>query len=273
MKMKIGVTGSKGRIGSRLVALGAVPLEFDVTDREAAMRGLDHLRPNVVVHAASISSIARCEEDLDLAITVNSWGTNTVCEAADRVGAKVVFLSSEQVFDGIKGCYSETDEPNPINDYGRTKFGAEGIVNQLYGGKTIRLSRGISRESGKDIDIYINDLGMEKEIHVPDFIKRSYSHLDFLAEGVWEFAKNFESMPDLVHLGGTVAISFHHLMLIIAEELDLDSSLVLPRTTQIKEHPRPLNCGFDVSLAEKSGLPVAPIYNSIERLAEEYARL
>src|SRR5687767_3311595 len=241
MKMKIGVTGSKGRIGSRLVALGAVPLEFDVTDREAAMRGLDHLRPNVVVHAASISSIARCEEDLDLAITVNSWGTNTVCEAADRVGAKVVFLSSEQVFDGIKGCYSETDEPNPINDYGRTKFGAEGIVNQLYGGKTIRLSRGISREAGKDIDTYLSDLRNERYADVPDFIVRSYSHLDFLAEGVWEFAKNFESMPELIHLGGTVSVSFYLLMVMIAEELGVNPNYVYPRKEEIKESPRPFN--------------------------------
>lgn len=265
---KIGVTGSRGRIGSRLAAFGAVPLDFDVTDRDAVRRGLDDLKPDLVIHAASISSIARCEEDLELAVQVNLRGTNNVCEFAGD--GKVILLSTEQVFDGVKGNYSEEDEPNPINDYGRSKFAAEGVVRQLYGGKVIRLSRGISREAGKDIDGYINDLRSGKKIYVPDFIVRSYSHLDFLAEGVWDFAKEFESMPDLLHLGGTFATSFYHLMFIIAESLGIDPERVCPRTEQIKENPRPLNCGFDVSLAEKY-VWVAPLFNSTERLAQEYA--
>lgn len=272
---KIGVTGYRGRIGSRLVALGAVPLEFDVTDREAIGRELSAKNPDIVVHTASISSIARCAENLELAIQVNVRGTNNVCEMMSNLygDGKVIFLSTEQVFDGVKGSYSEEDEPNPLNDYGRSKFAAEGVANQLYGAKTIRLSRGVSRESGKDIDTYINDLRQGKEIHVPDFIRRSYSHLDFLAQGVWEFAQNFESMPSLLHLGGNNPISFHHFMFIMAEKLGLDTDLVIQRYTQIEDHARPFNCGFDVSLAESSGISIAPIFFTTERLAQEYEKL
>lgn len=266
---KIGVTGSRGRIGSRLVALGAVPLDFDVTDREAVARELDSIKPDLVIHAASISSIARCEENLDKAIAVNAWGTNIVCQYAGD--GKVLFLSTEQVFDGVKGCYAEEDEPNPINDYGRTKFGAEGVVRQLYGGKVVRLSRGISRESGKDIDTYIDTLMRYKEVFVPNFIVRSYSHLDFLAEGVWEIAQNFESMPSLLHLGGYEPLSFHALMSLIAQKMGINRNLVVPRETEIKENPRPFNCGFDVSLAISSGLGIYQVHNSIEKLVQEYA--
>lgn len=268
---KIGVTGYKGRIGSRLVALGAVPLKADVTDFEAVSRELYDLNPDLVIHTASISSIARCAENLELAVRVNMWGTNNVCRAAGE--GKVLFLSTEQVFDGLNGNYSEEDEPNPLNDYGRSKFAAEGVANQLYGAKIVRLSRGVSRESGKDIDDYINDLRQGKQVHVPDFIKRSYSHLDFLAEGVWFFAQNFESMPDLLHLGGSVAISFYALMVGVSVCLEIDHHLVVPRRTEIKDYARPFNCGFNTSLAESHGLPVAPIYNTTERLAEEYERL
>jgi len=268
-KKRIGVTGSKGRIGSRLVALGAVPLEFDVTDREAVGRGLRDSNVDVVVHTASISSIARCEENLELAVQVNLRGTNNVCEFAGD--GRVLFLSTEQVFDGIDGNYSEEDEPNPINDYGRSKLAAEGVVNQIYGGKIVRLSRGISRESGKDIDYYINDLRAGKEIYVPSFIKRSYCHLDFLADAVWDFANNFESMPDLIHLGGTDTLSFCDLMHLIAITMELDASLVVPRHTEIAEHPRPLNCGFDVSLARSLRLPLQNVLTSIGMLEVEYA--
>lgn len=272
---KIGVTGHRGRIGSRLVALGAVPLEFDVTDREAVGRELSAKNPDIVVHTASISSIARCAENLELAIQVNMRGTNIVCEMMSNLygDGKVLFLSTEQVFDGVKGFYSEEDEPNPLNDYGRSKFAAEGVANQLYGAKTVRLSRGVSRESGKDIDTYINDLRQGKEIHVPGFIKRSYSHLDFLAEGVWYFAQNFESMPSLLHLGGGSPHSFCDFMFFMAEALDLNTDLVISRHTEIKDHARPFNCGFDTSLAESVGVPIYPIFNTIEKLAEEYEKL
>lgn len=269
---RVCVTGYKGRIGSRLVALGAVPLDCDVTDEEAVKGELLLVHPDVVVHAASIASVAECEKDYERAIQVNFRGTNIVCQEAKRVGAKVVYLSTEQVFDGIKGNYSEEDEPNPINDYGRSKLGGEAVA-KLYDGKIIRLSRGISREKGKDIDNYILALQGDKKINVPDFIKRSYSHLDFLADGVLDFAQRYEEMPNLLHFGGTVSVSFHLLMFYIAEGLGLNTNLVIPRSTEIKELPRPLNCGFDVSLAESLNLPVAPIFNSTERLEQEYARV
>lgn len=271
--MKIAVTGYKGRIGSRLVALGAVPLDCDVTDELAVARELRYKKPDIVVHAASIASIAACEGDgYERAIQVNFRGTNIVCQEAKKVGAKVVYLSTEQVFDGIKGNYSETDEPNPINDYGRSKWGGEALC-PVYGAKIIRLSRGISREAGKDIDNYINDLRAGKKIYVPCFIHRSYAHLDLLVKGVWGFAQNFDKMPNIVHLGGTITISFHHLMYIIAEGLGIDPEMVVRRTEEIKEIPRPHNCGFDTSLAEKSGLFVAPIFNSTDHLVAEYARV
>lgn len=271
--MKIACTGYKGRIGSRLVALGAVPLDCDVTDEDAVKAELLLVHPDIVVHAASIASIAECEgKGYERAIQVNFRGTNIVCQEAKRVGAKVVYLSTEQVFDGIKGTYSETDEPNPINDYGRSKLGGEAVAS-LYDGKIIRLSRGISRENGKDIDKYITELEDGKEIQVPTFIRRSYSHLDFLAKGVWQFASKFEEMPKLIHLGGAISISFYDLVFLIAESLGLNTDQVIAREKEIKELPRPLNCGFDTSLAKKSGLLVAPIYESRDRLVEEYERL
>lgn len=271
--MKIAVTGYKGRIGSRLVALGAVPLDCDVTDELAVTRELRYKQPDIVIHAASIASIAECEgEGYERAIQVNFRGTNIVCQEAERVGAKVVYLSTEQVFDGVKGNYSETDEPNPINDYGRSKLGGEAVCN-LYGAKIVRLSRGISRENGKDIDRYITELEDGKEIQVPTFIRRSYSHLDFLAKGVLQFAGEFEKMPKLLHLGGAISISFFDLVFLIAEGLGLNTDQVIARKKEIKELPRPLNCGFDTSLAKNSGLLVAPIYESRDRLVEEYERL
>lgn len=265
--MKIAVSGSRGRIGSRLVKLGAIPLDFDVTDEDQIERGLE-LKPDILIHAASVSSIAECEEDYERAKAVNCWGTSRTCEAIGD--GKVLFLSTEQVFDGEKGTYSEEDEPNPINNYGLTKFAAEGVVRQLYGGKVVRLSRGISREKGKDIDSYIETIKKGRHVEVPTFIQRSYSHLDFLAEAVWYIAQNFESMPPILHVGGLFPLSFYELMTMISDKIGLSPYLVVPRRTEIKDKPRPFNCGFNISLAKEYGVPIASPLASVTRLVKEY---
>ncbi len=270
--MKIAVTGYKGRIGSRLIALGAVPLVSDVTDLDAVRRELEVLRPDVVIHAASISSIAECETNLDKAILVNTRGTNHVCQAMWQVlkSRKVVLLSTEQVFDGKKGNYSEEDEPFPINDYGRTKFAAEIVAKNLYDCKVIRLSRGVSAEIGKDIHKYIYKLRGRERIDVPNFLVRSYSHLDFLAEAIWDYAIDFDAMPEMLHVGGAHQESFFHFMMLLATALDIDALLVRPRSKQIPDYPRPFNCGFNVSRAQSLGIPIYSLNATVEKLKEEY---
>lgn len=254
---KIAVNGYKGKIASRLIGLGAIPLRADVTSKDDVESELRLIRPDVIVHAAAISSIDKCARDYERAIAVNVFGTNVVCEVAERVigSGKVVLLSSEQVFDGIQGSYAEYDEPNPVNDYGRTKLGAEAVTG-LYDAKILRLSRGISK---RDPDIASVLAGEIK--YVPNFIYRSYIHLDLLAQGIWDYATRFEKMPDLLHYGGSDVISFYALMY---------NGIILPREEELRVYsPRPYKCGFDISLARKHGLPIFTPYKSVERMMNE----
>lgn len=267
--MKIAVSGSKGKLGSRLVALGAVPLTSDILDQDSLRRELVASKPNVVIHAAGISSIERCEKDLEAAILVNTRGSASLFEAvADEVGeGRCILLSSEQVFDGKQGLYVETDEPNPINDYGRTKFAAEGL-SELYGNKTIRLSRCVGVDE-TDISEYLSELSEKRPIRVPDFIFRSYAHLDHIAQGIWHFANHFDTMPELLHLGGSVSISFFSFMKFLAQELELPP-LVSPRTQELELSQRPYKCGFNVSLAQQIGVPIFTPYQAIDRIKTEW---
>jgi dTDP-4-dehydrorhamnose reductase len=160
------------------------------------------------------------------------------------------------VFDGKRGKYKEDDEPNPApnEEYGMTKLGAEGIV-QLYGGKVIRMSKGISAND-KDIRVVMN--GGYKD--VPTFIRRSYCHLDYMAVGIWNYANRFEEMPEMLHLAGTEVLSFYELMSMITKDVE-------PRDYELDGFaPRPFNCGLDVSLARKYGIPLFTPKQSIERL-------
>ena len=189
--------------------------------------------------------------------------------AAETIGeGHCVLLSSEQVFNGTKGFYSETDEPEPINNYGLTKFAAEGLA-ELYGNKTVRLSRCVGLDDA-DITAYLEELIIGNPIRVPDFIVRNYAHLDHVAEGILYFARHFGRMPNLVHLGGSVSLSFYSFMKYLAEELGFPIGSVRIRNSEVDNAKRPYKCGFDLGLARKVGLPIFTPYQAVSRMKKQW---
>ena len=109
--------------------------ELDVADESAVLRALEGFGPSVVIHAAAYTDTAGCEGDPPRAFLVNGQGTRNVASACRRLGVPLVYISSNEVFDGRKGRpaepYSEEDEPGPINVYGRSKLQGERHVQDL----------------------------------------------------------------------------------------------------------------------------------------------
>lgn len=102
---------------------------MDITDPEAVRRALDDLRPELVIHAAAWTDTAGCESDPERALLVNGEGSRHVAEACARSGAAMLYVSTNEVFDGETAePYREEDEPNPINAYGRSKLEGERCV-------------------------------------------------------------------------------------------------------------------------------------------------
>ncbi len=264
--MKIAITGSRGCLGHRIVNLGAVSLICDVTDKREVESELRRVKPDVIIHAAAISSAEECEKKYEKAVQVNIRGTNVVCEAAsDVIGdGKIVLISSDQVFDGKRGDYKENDEPNPVHNYGITKTFAEGVA-QLYDNKVLRISRCFDSHS-RDISEYLTRLENNIEIEVPKFITRSYCHMDFMAEMIWMYAQQFDQMPEILHLGSTHSMRYCDFVFAIAEEFGYDTDLVSARGEAPGFAPRPHRCGLNVSVARKLGFQIPTITDSILRM-------
>jgi dTDP-4-dehydrorhamnose reductase len=132
--MKVLITGANGMLGQdvvrvatdmrhQVVAVGREDL--DVTDPARVERVITGERPGAVINCASWTDVDGAEESEREASLVNAQGAGFVAGAANTVGAKVLYVSSDYVFDGQDGPYGESDDPDPINAYGRTKLAGE----------------------------------------------------------------------------------------------------------------------------------------------------
>ena len=147
MTARILVTGGDGLLGRELrIALAAAghdvvavdAADFDVTDAEATTRAIVEEEPDAIVHAAAWTAVDDCESDPDRAMAVNGLGALHVASAARRVGARLMLLSTDYVFDGEKaGPYDESDPVGPLSVYGRSKLFGERLASGACPGMTI----------------------------------------------------------------------------------------------------------------------------------------
>ncbi|SPF55823.1 Spore coat polysaccharide biosynthesis protein SpsK [Candidatus Desulfosporosinus infrequens] len=141
--MKVLITGAGGQLGTDLTVLlqrnperyQVFPLtrsELDITKQEQVEKTLQTIRPDIVIHCAAYTNVDQAEIDSDQAYKVNALATRFLATAVEQNQAKLVYLSTDYVFDGIKNKpYHEDDIPNPLNIYGQTKLAGEKFVQSI----------------------------------------------------------------------------------------------------------------------------------------------
>ncbi|MCA9026439.1 MAG: NAD(P)-dependent oxidoreductase [Planctomycetaceae bacterium] len=107
-----------------------VPFQLDLREQDRLSQVFDETQPTAVIHTAAIANIDYCETNQDVAEAVNVDVTQQLSELCQQHNARMVFCSTDTVFDGTRGMYVEEDTPHPLNYYGETKLRAEHIVQE-----------------------------------------------------------------------------------------------------------------------------------------------
>lgn len=139
--MKVLVTGANGQLGYDVVkelqkqnieCYGAVRKDFDIVDFEATEKFITNYKPDVVIHCAAYTSVDKAEDEQGLCYLVNASATENIAGICKKINAKMLYISTDYVFDGTKnGFYEVDDKPNPINVYGKTKLLGEQAVQKI----------------------------------------------------------------------------------------------------------------------------------------------
>ena len=270
--MKVLVTGGSGLLGSaisyhfrdyydvistytahKIGIKGCNTLFMDVTEPSNVLSVIRKIKPDVVVHTAALVGMNICEKEPALADRINVEGTRNIVESCRKSNSKIIYISTDYVFDGKKGNYTEEDKPSPINVYGKTKYRGEVLIDtqkdaiirtSIYGWNVIKDKRSFSTW-------IIDDLRNSKQINVFMDNINSMMLVNNLAEALKEFID--KDLNGIMNIASAEIISKYDFALKIADVFELDKELVRPIANGEAPSPdkRPLNVSLSISKARK----------------------
>jgi len=214
------------------------------------------IKPDAVIHTAAMANIDVCQKNRELAEQVNVGITKNIAALCSETGAKMVFCSTDAVFDGTKGDYSESDTPGAVNYYAETKIKAEKIVLSASGKNVVaRLALVMGLPViGKGNSFLADTIEKFKNgVAVPFPANETRTPVDVITLGsaLAELAGN--DFGGIIHLSGNTKINRYEMALQIASTLGFSHDLILSTDSNAMEGraPRSNDVSMDNSLAKK----------------------
>lgn len=279
--MKILVTGSNGLLGQHLIKLliettahtvvatgrGASRLPFevsdlfdyfplDITDGIAVNDFILAHEPELIIHAAAMTQPDECEQNEIACWNVNVTATRFLLDAAQKINARFIYISTDFVFDGEQGPYKETDIPGPVNYYGSSKLAAEKSVmeSKLHWAivRTVLVYGNILVGNRSNVISWVKEnLLSGKAIKVVSDQRRTPTYVEDLAKGILLVLE--KNAAGIYHISGEEEMSPHDMAVATADYLSLDKSLMTKVNADTFTQPaqRPLKTGFIIDKAKR----------------------
>ena len=273
--VKVLVTGAGGQLGTDLVRffegqphhelIAAPHSAMDVGDRDQVMSAVTTAAPQLVIHAAAWTAVDACESDPDRAFRVNSLGCRHVAEAARAVGAHLVAVSTDYVFDGTSPTpYNEWDATHPVSIYGRSKLGGEEEIRSLLPGSTIVRTSWVCGANGTNMVKTVLRLASSSSGALR-FVNDQHGCPTFTEDLASMLARlGLGRLPGTFHVTNQGPTTWFGFAQEVLRAAGLEPSRVEPITTDQLDPPRPAkrpaNSVLDNAALRLTGLPLLPDY-------------
>jgi len=229
---------------------------LDITDKKRVEEVIKKLQPDVVVHAAAFTNVDKCEVEKEKAYDINVEGTKNVAMASNEIGAKIIYISTDYVFDGTKGLYEEKDKTNPISYYGLTKLEGEKAVQEICNDFIIARTSVIYGAHKKNFATWvIKELREENQIKIiTDQWVSPTLNVD-LAEQILALIEKDEK--GIFHTAGGERINRYDFVVEMARIFDFNEKLIIPATSKEMNWiaKRPMDSSLNVSKISKIKKP------------------
>ena len=249
-------------------------IQLDITDEKKTLQEISGRKPDGVIHTAAMTQVDRCEKEKDTAERINVFGTKNVALACKEVNCHMLHLSTDYIFDGESGPYSETDRPKPLSIYGKTKLKSEDIVKKeldrftiartmvLYGygerGRENFATWLIKKLKSNDMVTIVND-----QYGTPTLA-------DDLAASLLQLFK--KGAMGIYNTAGSEYLNRFEFALKTAKVFNLDPKLILETTTDKLNLPasRPLKSGLKIDKIKKElGFTFSSVTEGLEQMKSQ----
>lgn len=295
IKRRIIITGANGMLGQRLfefystlndveLLVSSIENDFvfknqnyiqaDISKRNELKKVIYDFCPDFIINAAAYTNVDKSESERETAWKINVKGVEYITETARVLDSHIVHISSDYIFDGKNGPYTENDIPNPLGYYGRTKLASENVL-KISGTKNTILRTnvlyGTAKYSRSDfVKWVVESVRAGKEIRIVD---DQFNNPTFIDDLVQAINKVIELRKEgIYNIGGSEVLSRYDFTMIIAEFFNLDKYLIKKIQTEDLEQParRPLKSGL-ITIKAQSELGYKPhsIIQSLELMKRE----
>lgn len=293
--MKILITGSNGLLGQKIVRIclkrgtnflatsngvnrnSDCPSEFyqemDITNQQQIASVFDSFQPTHIIHTAALTNVDYCELNPEECKEVNVVATSKLWEEAQKINAHFQLLSTDFVFDGLKGNYKESDSPSAVSIYGQSKVDAENILinskNTNWSiSRTIIVYGKANNLSRTNIVLWsIDALSKGETMKIINDQFRMPTWADDLAWGCLEICRR--NKIGIFHLCGPELMAVNEIVFRIAKHLgkSTENVEIISSTTLNQPAKRPPRTGFDLTKSkEELGYNPQTLENTIDKL-------
>lgn len=280
-KTKILIIGASGLLGSAFLKKFSEKYEtygtycnnkfdkglyYDFTKNDLSI--FKKIKPNIVIHSGGITDVDLCEIKKELAYSVNVEGTKNIIEGCRLNDSKLIYISTDFVFDGEKGNYKEDDIPNPINHYAKTKLESENLIkNSGLKYLIIRVSFLYdTKDNKKFIHFVINKLKNNEEVNaIVDHI-RTPTLVEDIAYTLEALIR--KNRTGIYHVSGSEVLSNYETALKIADVFNFNKKLVKPiYAKDFKQTAlRPRNTSLNTEKLKKENIVMSNLTEGLKKI-------